>query len=230
MKVRKRQLNRAKRAPIAGMRSRSRACSLSPVDLKYKAKPMPSPMSMLNRGPAKHAVMAMLTPPSAVIAIAMFAMRSVRELPQARTVTPRTAGLMCAITPKTWMMPTSSSAMMPIQIAETMNPYMPIMAATHVRSSTCGCLVVAFHAATARMAPATAAMLAPIISTDSTPPLKYETRNKGDNAADLTNQDWSDVASLPPGSAFATTGMVAFSVKARGITSTSVARDNNWTI
>lgn len=88
---------------------------------------MPKPISMLNSGPAKHAVIAMLLSPRRAMATSVT--RSPIELPHASTVSPSTLGSMPHATPKNSSSATNSLAIRSIQNTATTKPYTATSAA-----------------------------------------------------------------------------------------------------
>ena len=87
-------------------------------------KPAPRPMRMLNNGPAKHAVIAMLASPFR--AMVTFADKSAIELPQASIVRPMILFGMRRTTPRNSRRATSLSAIASIHVAAITNPYRAI--------------------------------------------------------------------------------------------------------
>lgn len=85
---------------------------------------MPSPMRILNTGPAKDAVMAMADNP--FLATVMLAIISCEELPQARMVIPMIVLGICKMIPKKLKMLTNLSAIRSNQAAETAKPMIVI--------------------------------------------------------------------------------------------------------
>lgn len=98
-------------------------------------KPHPTPTSKLNEGPAKLAVVAMSGIP--LRAIATFALKSPKELPQANIVTPIIGAGMRQIVPRNWSSPTRWLPMTSIHVVATKKPYN--------ESGTCWCDDIMFH-------------------------------------------------------------------------------------
>mmetsp|Transcript_55127 Transcript_55127/g.165145 ORF Transcript_55127/g.165145 Transcript_55127/m.165145 type:complete len:201 (-) Transcript_55127:3438-4040(-) len=123
-----------KKNPILRGGVSSTGIDVRPVMLRSAAKPIPSPTSMLNIGPAKHAVMAMIDSP--FLATVMLASMSWRELPHASTVRPMIVEGMWQTMPKYERSPTSWSAIRSSHVAETRNPHKVIGTDTEVRMGT----------------------------------------------------------------------------------------------
>lgn len=117
------QFTTANMHPTKTMRSNGTWADEVPVSVKSAKKPTPSPIRRLNKGPAKQAVIAIDTPSFDLPAMLMLEKKSVRELPQARTVRPRMAGLTPPNIPKKRIMLTISVAILSIHVAARAKPY-----------------------------------------------------------------------------------------------------------
>lgn len=92
----------------------------APVTAFNCVKPPPSPIRILNTGPAKHAVIAILASP--FLAIVIFADKSPIELPHAKIVIPIIEPGIRQMTPSKVRSLTSKSAMVSIHVAAMIKP------------------------------------------------------------------------------------------------------------
>lgn len=186
--------------PVNTMASNSITVDEIPASEKWNKNPRPSPRRRLNNGPAKHAVMAIEAPPVDLMAMLMFAMRSVREFPHARIVKPNMDGFMCPMMPNAWITPTISPATASIHMAAMAKPYMPI------RAAPMGKPVPHDHSMGASMSPATKVLVqyqdmsahaleahsaARTDHQDGVNCVKYSRDHSGDRVHAVTNQDFS---------------------------------------
>lgn len=114
------QLITRKMNPVSIEDESSTSFSLSPVRLASAVNPAPNPMSILNMGPAKQAVIAIFASP--FLAMVTFAAKSPILLPQANIVIPRIEPGIRRITPKNPNKPTNWSAIASIHVAATIKP------------------------------------------------------------------------------------------------------------
>ena len=100
-----------------------------PVCAANPENPKPRPTRMLKMGPAKQAVMAMLAKP--FLAMAMLALKSAMEFPQAKMVSPIMDPGIFKTMPTKLRTSTKWSAIKSTQVAAMTNPYKAMGVATN---------------------------------------------------------------------------------------------------